>query len=536
MQIKTYGCALNSLQATTITIELNLDKGSHRMISGLPDDAVKESLARIDAAINNAGFRVPDAKIVYCLSPADLPKHGTILDLPMAIALLAASGQLPGKEKLKDFIICGELNLSGEVLSIRGALSAALHAFREKYSGVIVPAANVQEAALVTKIPVYGVHTLEEATQFLSGQKHIEPVVLNTREIFYNAQYEFDIDFADVRGQSHTKRGLEVAAASSFGVLMIGPPGSSKTLSASRVPTILPPMTLQEALEITEIMSVFGDKDVSKGGLISKRPFNSCHPTVSIPGLIGGGSIAKPGLITMSHNGVLFLDELAEFPRQAIESLRQPMETGSVRITRAMNTVSFPASFMLIAATNACPCGYFNHPERSCTCSLKQIQKYLNKLSGPILDRLAIQLEVQPVSAAELMGESSEEKSSVIRERVIRAREIQNERFKDHDKVHNNSQMGTALVKKFCKLETEAEELLVQAMKHLKLSGRAFDSILKVALTISDLDTKKTKEKISFAHLSEAIGYKSLDKEKMMAAASTKERKIQSTKPVFKIA
>ncbi len=321
MQLKTFGCALDSLQATTITIELNLDKGNHRMISGLPDDAIKESLARIEAAITNAGYRVPDAKIVYCLSPANLPKHGTILDLPMAISLLAASGHLAGKERLKDFIICGELNLSGEVQSIRGALSVALHAWREKFAGVIVPAANVQEAALVTKIPVYGVHSLEEAIQFLSGQKKIEPVMLNTREIFYNTQYDFDVDFADVRGQAHTKRGLEVAAAGSFGVLLIGPPGSSKTLAASRIPTILPPMTLQEALEITEIMSVFGDKEISKSGLVSKRPFISCHYSTSIPGLIGGGSIPKPGLITMSHNGVLFLDEFAEFSRPAIESL-----------------------------------------------------------------------------------------------------------------------------------------------------------------------------------------------------------------------
>jgi len=533
MQEKIYGCALDSLQATTVTIELSLEKGNHRVISGLPDDAVKESLARIEAAITNAGFRVPDAKMVYCLSPACLPKKGTILDLPMAISMLAASGQLPGKKRLKDFIICGELNLSGEVLPIRGALSVALHAWREKISGVIVPAANVDEAALVTKIPVYGVHTLEETIQFLSGQLHIEPVTINTREIFYNTQYEFDVDFSEVRGNAHAKRGMEISASGSHGVLLIGSPGSAKSMTAARLPTILPPMTLQEALEITEIMSVFGDGGKIKQGLISRRPFIAGNSTISIPGLIGGGSVAKPGLITLAHNGVLFLDEFAEFGRPAIESLRLPIEMGEVKITRAMNTVTFPSAFILVAATNACPCGYFNHPQRNCSCSPKTIQKYLNKLSGPIMDRLPLHIEVQPVSAAELIGESQEESSSAIRERVMKAREIQNHRFKPYDKVHNNSQMTAALVKMHCKLETDAEELLVTAMRHLKLSGRGYDSILKVSRTIADLEGS---EIIRFIHISEAIGYRSLDKEKWMATASGKAGKHSGKKTVFKVA
>ncbi len=533
MQVKTFGCALDGLQATTITIELNLDKGHQRIITGLPDDAVKESLARIESAITNAGFRVPDAKLVYCLSPASLQKKGTILDLPMAISMLAASGQLPAKERLRDFIICGELNLSGEVQPIRGALSVALHAFREKFSGVIVPAANVEEAALVTKIPVYGVHTLEETIQFLCGQINIEPVIINTREIFYNSQFEFDIDFSEVRGNSHCKRGMEISASGSHGVLLIGSIGSSKTMSAARLPTILPPMTLQEALEVTEIVSVFGDSTKIKQGLISRRPFVSGNSGCSVSGLTGGGSIIKPGLITFAHNGVLFLDEFAEFNRQNIESLRLPLETGEVKITRAMNTVTFPASFILVAATNACPCGYFSHPERNCSCSPKMIQKYLNKLSGPIMDRLSLHIEVQPVSADELIGESKEESSSVIRERVIKAREIQNARFKSHDKIHNNSQMTAALIKKYCRLEADAEELLVTAMRHLKLSGRGFDSILKVSRTIADLAGSET---IRYLHLSEAVGYRSLDKEKWVAGISAKDRKNAFAKTVFKIA
>lgn len=533
MQVKTFGCALECMQATTITIELSLEKGHHRIISGLADDAVKESLARIEAAIAHSGFRVPEAKQIFNLSPAGIPKTGTHLDLPMALALLAASGQVLRKEKLQEFLISGELSLSGEVQRVNGALSMALQAWKGKFTGVIVPLANVQEASLVTKIDVYGVSTLEEAVQFISGQIKLEPFVFNTREMFYNNLNQFDSDFSDVRGQKYIKRGLEICAAGSLHAILIGPPGSGKSLCSSRLPTILPPLTLQEALEVTQIQSICGAADKLKRGLITQRNFVSAHSSISIPGLIGGGSIPMPGLVTMAHNGVLFLDELPEYSLAAIESIRLPLETGEVKITRAMKTVTFPASFMLIAAANPCPCGYFNHPDKHCSCSPKAIQKYLNKISGPLLDRIHTHIEVFPTSVAELTQESIEEDSATIRVRVMKAREIQNTRFRGNEKIHNNGQMNSALIKQHCKLEADAAELLISALTHLNLSGRAHDRILQVARTIADLEGS---EIIRFVHLSEAVGYRSLDKEKWMAIASAKDKKGTVKKTVFKIA
>lgn len=534
MQVKTFGCALECMLATTITIELSLDKGNHRVISGLPDDSVKESLARIEAAIVNSGFCMPEAKIVYNLHPAAIRKTGTGLDLPMALAMLAASNQILSKKKLHDFLIYGELSLSGEVQGIPGCLSIALHGWKEKFKGVIVPLANVEEASMVTKVPVFGVNSLNEAVAFINGQVKLEPVVFNTREMFYNNLYQFDIDFSDVKGQQYIKRGLEVCAAGSHNAIMIGPPGAGKSMAASRLPTILPPMTLQEALEVTQIQSICGETEKLKSGLVAHRKFISTHYSTSIPGLIGGGSqTIMPGLITHAHNGVLFLDELAEYSRAAIESIRLPLETGEVKITRAMRTVSFPANFMLIAATNPCPCGYFNHPDKNCSCSPRAIQKYLSKISGPLMDRIHIHLEVFPTPAIDLTQDTIEESSATIRERVIKAREIQNTRFKGNDTIHHNAQMTSALIKKHCALEADAAELLISALNHLNLSGRAHDRILQVARTIADLEGS---EIIRFAHLSEAVGYRSLDKEKWMTGTATGKGKSSNKKTVFKIA
>ncbi len=532
MQVKIFGCAIECLDTTTITIELSLEKGHHRVISGLADDAVKESLARIEAAVNHSGFFVPESKMVYNLHPAAMRKSGAHLDLPMAIALLAASGQVLNKTRLDQFLFAGELSLDGSIQPVQGALSLVLHGWKEKFGGVVVPFANVEEAALVTKIPVYGVNSLEETVQFLNGQVEIKPYIIDTRKLFYTGQNEFDIDYSDVRGQGHAVRAMEIAAAGSHNAIMIGPPGSGKSMIAQRLNTILPPLSLNEALEVTRIKNICGEKDVIKG-LVNRRPFVSGHYSISVPGLIGGGSVIMPGLITKAHNGVLFLDELAEYSRGAIESVRIPLETGEIKVTRSMKTVSFPASFILLAATNPCPCGYFNHVTRTCSCSPKAIQKYLNKISGPLLDRLDLCVEVMSVSASELTDETPSESSSAIRERVISAREIQTKRFRSHDGVHNNSQMTPPLIKKYCHIEADAAELLISAIQHMQLSGRAHNRIMKVSRTIADLEHCET---IRFCHVSEAIGYRSLDKESWIAAAATKEKKVRTSKHIFKIA
>jgi magnesium chelatase family protein len=536
MPVKTFGCALECMEATTVTIELNLGKGHQRIISGLPDDSVKESLARIEAALISSGYRMPDSKLVYNLYPASLKKTGTSLDLPMAIALLVASGQISSRNALaEDFMICGELSLSGSVQSIRGALNISLKAWKEKFKGVLVPMANVQEAAVVSKIPVYGVQTLKETVQFLNGQLIIEPYIVNTRALFYNTQYDFDIDFRDVRGQAHARRALEIAAAGSHNALLIGPPGSGKSMLSSRMPTILPPLTLAEALDVTRIYSVCDNVGKSKNGLISRRPFIAPHHTSSNVALVGGGSYPMPGQISQAHNGVLFLDELPEFSRAALESLRQPLESGEVKIARALKTMIFPASFMLIASMNPCQCGYLNHPQRNCSCSPKAIQKYLGKISGPLMDRIDLHIEVFPVSAGEMTTEDIPENSETIRSRVQLARNIQTNRFEGIEKVNNNAQMTSSLIKKHCRLEKEANELLISALQNLKLSGRAYDRILKVSRTIADLD-EAGSETIRFPHVSEAIGYRSLDKETWIIAAYQKPKKTSTKKASFKIA
>lgn len=533
MQVRTFGCALDCMQATTIAIELSLSKGTHRIISGLPDDTIKESLARIDAALSFSGFFVPASKYVFNLFPASIRKTGSGLDLPMAIALLAASGQLSSTAMLENYLIMGELTLDGSVQPIKGSLSIALHAWKEKFKGVIVPYSNVEEAALVSKIPVYGVKTLQDVVQFLNGQLSIEPHIVNTRELFFNSQYNFDIDYKDVKGQKYCLRAFEILAAGGHSGLVLGPPGAGKSLISARLPTILPPLTLSEALEVTQIYSACDKLTDGKKGLISRRPFVTPHHTCSNIALVGGGSFPSPGLISLAHCGVLFLDELPEFQRSSLEALRQPIESGHVKIARASQTMTFPASFMLVASMNPCKCGYLNHPERKCSCSLKSIQKYLDKISGPLLDRIDLCVEVFPVSVLELSQENHEaEDSATIRQRVIKARAVQTERFKENEKVHTNSQMNSQQIKKFCKLEKDATELLIHAMQSLQLSGRAYDCILKVGRSIADLEGSPT---IRHAHITEAIGYRSFDKENWIAAASNKGKNIVK-KTVFKIA
>jgi magnesium chelatase family protein len=532
MQVKTFGCAIDCLNATTITIELSTSKGHQRIISGLPDEAVKESLARIEAAIRQSGYEVAEAKMVFNLYPASIPKKGVWLDLPMAVAMLAATGQIFSKERMNGLMICGEICLDGSVQPVNGALNIALQAWKEKFAGVLVPAANVQEAAMVTKVPVFGVHTLQETVKFLNGQIEIQPVQINTREQFYSTQFEFDMDYRDVVGQPFAKRAMEICAAGSHNAILIGPPGSGKSMIAQRLGTILPPLTLAEALDVTRIYSACGETDKIRTGLISRRPFVSSHYSTSIPGLIGGGTIPMPGLITKAHNGVLFLDELAEYSRAAIESIRLPLETGEVKITRAMRSVVFPASFILIAATNPCPCGYLNHESRSCTCSPNAIKKYLDKISGPLLDRIDLHVEVMAISAVELTGNNEAEDSVSIRERVIRARELQTARFQGSEKVHCNAQMSPSMIRKYCRLEPSAAELLTSALQNLQLSGRAHDRILKVSRTIADLQGEAGL--IRHRHISEAIGYRSLDKGRWIdQVAKAKTRK---TKNVFKVA
>jgi magnesium chelatase family protein len=534
MQVKTFGCALECLNATTITIELCISKGHQRIISGLPDDTVKESLARIESAIGQSGYELAEAKMVFNLYPASIPKTGIWLDLPMAVAILAASGHIFSKDKIHQFMICGEICLDGSVQPVSGALSIALQAWKDKFAGLIVPLANVQEAAMITKVPVFGVSTLKEAVQFLNGQKEIQPVKINTRELFQSSQLEFDTDYSEVVGQRFATRAMEICAAGSHNAILIGPPGSGKSMIAQRLSTILPPLTLAEALDVTRIYSICGETDKSRKGLISKRPFVSSHYSTSIPGLIGGGTIPMPGLITKAHNGVLFLDELAEYSRAAIESIRLPLETGEVKITRAMRTVVFPASFILIAATNPCPCGYFNHERKTCSCSPHAIQKYLNKISGPLLDRIDLHIEVGAVPAGQMAEENEAEGSATIRERVIQARELQTERFKDSENVHCNAQMSPSMIKTYCKLETSASELLVSALQTLQLSCRAHDRILKVSRTIADLQGEEGP--IRHRHISEAIGYRGLDKERWIHEAAAKNKSRNTKKHVYKIA
>ncbi|MDT8401843.1 MAG: YifB family Mg chelatase-like AAA ATPase [Bacteroidales bacterium] len=508
MLVKTYASAVFGIDASTVTIEVNVSQGVRFFLVGLADVAVKESQQRIESAFRAVGQRWPGKQVVINMAPADVRKEGSSFDLPLAIGILAAGEKLTSRG-LDNYVMLGELSLDGSLKPVKGILPVALNAREEGFEGLIVPSANAMEAAVVRGIRVYGMDHLGDVIGFLDKTKHFEPVESDMEELFRTTANKYDVDFSDVRGQEGVKRALEVAAAGGHNIIMVGPPGSGKTMLARRLPSIVPPLSLAEAIETTKIHSVAG-KLGNNTSLMTKRPFRAPHHTISDIALVGGGSNPQPGEISLANNGVLFMDELPEFKRTVLEVMRQPLEDRTITISRARFTVDYPASFMMVASMNPCPCGFYNHPGKECVCSPGVVQKYLNRVSGPLLDRIDIHIEVVPVAVESITGYKDSEPSSRIRNRVVAARKRQAERFKNLEKVHCNAQMTSTMIHEFCSLGSESLAILKNAMNLLGLSARAYDRIMKVSRTIADLEQNP---EIGPAHVSEAIGYRNLDRE-----------------------